>query len=222
VVEAPGDSQLPALKADNPGGAGILEDRPIWYEEPDWSSGVSKGRERAGSQSTKGRARFVSVEGDRSRQTHSFQVAGNREDMWNVLEFFETRRGRLRSFWHVDQDQYFQTVAIDAGGASIGLSENTLSLEDTQEEFTHLGLVMSDGTVYVRPVSGITAILTVYNVALLTDLPAGLELSDIHRAARARLTRFTKDELVEKWEHTGYCRVKISIIEVLNEQDFTI
>ena len=222
VSEAPGASQLPPLKSDTPSGAEVFEDRPIWFEEPDWTRGITKGRDRQGSRSSEGRADFVSVEGDRSRQTHRFEINGTRETMWQALEFFETRRGRLRSFWHVDQDQYFDLVAIDAGGASVGISENTLDLADTQEEFDYIGLVMADGTVYVREVSSILAILTVYNVSLITNLPAGLQVADVHRVARARLTRFVKDEFVETWTHTGYCTAGINIIEVLNETDYTI
>jgi hypothetical protein len=220
VSEAPGASQLPPLKSDTPTGAENFEDRPIWAEEPDWTKPLKKGRERAGSRTNEGRADFVSSEGDRSRQTHQFDINGTRADMWNCLEFFETRRGRLRSFWHIDQDQYMEIIAIDAAGADVSISENDLDLADTQEEFTHVGLVMSDGMVYVRDVSQIQAILTVFQIDLITSLPAGLLFTDVHRIARARLTRFVKDEFVETWLHTGYMSAKIDIIEVINEADF--
>lgn len=222
MAEAPGASQLPPLKSDIPTGADQFEDRPVWFEEPDWFKGITKGRKRHGSRSSEGRADFVSLEGDRSRQTHRFQISGNREDMWNALEFFETRRGRLRSFWHIDQDQYMEVVEVAADGSSVGISQNTLDLADTQEEFTHVGVVMADGSHYVRDVTNITAILTKFNIALNTFLPAGLLVSDVHRVARARFTRFTKDEFVEQWTHTGLMTAGISIIEVLNEQDYNI
>ena len=222
VSEAPGASQLPPLKSDTPSGAETYLDRPIWFEEPDWTRGISKGRSRHGSRNSEGRADFVSVEGDRSRQTHRFQINGTRSDMWQALEFFETRRGRLRSFWHVDQDQYFELVGIDAAGADVSISANNLDLADTVEEFDYLGLVMSDGKVYVRDVTNLLSILTVFQISLGDNLPAGLQVADVHRVARARLTRFAKDEFVETWEHTGYMSAGINIIEVLNEQDFTI
>jgi len=164
----------------------------------------------------------VSTEGDRSRQTHRFEVTGNRDTIWNALTFFETRRGRLRSFWHIDQDQYFELVDIDAGGTFVGISENTLDLADTQEEFEALGLVMSDGKHYVTDVVSILQILTVFRFSFGTPMPAGLLVADCHRVARARLVRFDKDEFVETWDHTGYGTAGISIIETLNEQDFSI
>jgi hypothetical protein len=223
VTEAPGASQLPPIKSDNPSGAELAhDDRPVWYEEPDWTRGISKGRSRQGNRNRGGRADFVSVEGDRSRQTHRFEVTGNRDTIWGALEFFETRRGRLRSFWHIDQDQYFELVDIDAGGTFVGISENDLDLADTQEEFDALGLVMSDGKHYVTDVSSILQILTVFRFSFGNPLPAGLLAADAHRVARARLVRFDTDEFVETWEHTGYGTAGINIIEVLNEQDFEV
>lgn len=223
VSEAPGASQLPPVKSDTPTGAQIAhDDRPIWFEEPDWSTGVTKSRERHGSRSTDGRADFVSVEGDRSRQGHRFRINGSREEMWACLEFFETRRGRLRSFWHIDQDQYFNLVDIDVAGGFVGIAEDNLDLADTQEEFDNLGLVMADGSHYVRDISSILSILTVFRVTLNTNLPTGLSVTDGHRVARARLVRFRKDEFREMWTHTGYMEATIDVIEVLNEQDFPI
>lgn len=223
VAEAPGASQLPPLKSDNPTGADLAHDgRPVWMTEPDWSAVVTKGRDRQGSSSDMGRAAFVNTEGDRSRQTHKFTVNGTRSEMWNVLEFFETRRGRLRSFWHIDQDQYMQLVDIDVSGDFVGISEADLDLADVQEEFDALGLVMADGSHYVREVSSIQDILTVYRITLLTPLPVGLLVADAHRIARARLVRFKSDEFTETWTHTGYMSATINVIEVLNEADFTI
>ncbi len=227
VAEAPGASQLPPIKSDTPLNADLAhDDRPVWNFEPDWSSPVIKGRSRQGKRTSGGRADFVDLQGDRSRQTHKYSITGTRQEMWEALAFFETRRGRLRSFWHIDQDQYFELVAIDAGGSSVGISENDLDLADTQEEFDNLGLVMrnSDGTEdhYVRDISIISDILTVFNVALLTNLPSGLLVSDGLRIARARLVRFVSDEWTEVWTNTGYSAATLDVIEVLNETDFTI
>jgi len=222
VVEAPGASQLPPLKSDTPTGAELAHDgRPIWFEEPDWTSGVIKGRDRQGRRNRQGRADFVNLEGDRSRQTHRFTISGNRTEMWNALEFFETRRGRLRSFWHIDQDQYLEALAIDAAGTDVSIRAIG-DLSDMQEEFDALGLVMEDGTQYVRDVSIIQEILTTFTIALNTNLPAGLDVNDVVRVARARLVRFTSDEFRETWTHTGLMTSSISVIEVLNESDFTV
>jgi len=226
VTEAPGASQLPPLKSDTPTGAQLAHDnRPVWFEEPDWTAPVVKSRSRQGTRSSEGRADFVSVEGDRSRQGHRFSITGTRADMWSCLEFFETRRGRLRSFWYIDQDQYMEPIEIDAAtGNFVSVRENTLDLADTQEELQGeaVGVVMSNGDNWVRPVSTVAAVLTVFRISVSTSFPLGLALADVHRVARARLVRFAKDEFVETWTHTGLMEAKISVIEVLNEQDFEL
>lgn len=222
VVEVPGPSQLPPLKSDNPSGASIAHDgRPVWFEEPDWTTGVTKGRSRQGSRNADGRADFVSVEGDRSRQTHKFVITGKRTDMWNALEFFETRRGRLRSFWHIDQDQYYNAVDLDPGGTFVGVSEIG-DINDLIEESEAFGIVMADGSHYVSDVASILQILTVFRITMATGFPSGLQFADLHRTARARLVRFASDEFTETWTHTGYMTAGIDVIEVLNEQDFPI
>jgi hypothetical protein len=227
VAEAPGASQLPPIKSDTPPNANMAwDDRPVWRIEPDWSKPVRKGRKRQGSRDDMGRADYVNTEGDRSRQTHKFSISGTRAEMWDALAFFETRRGRLRSFWHIDQDQYFELVAIDAGGGDLGISENDLDLADTQEEFENVGLVMANDaggqTHYVQDVTSLLAILTVYTVTVGVNLPAGLLVSDAYRVARARLVRFASDEFTETWTHAGLMRATVNVIEVLNETDFTI
>jgi len=225
AVEVPGASQLPPLRTDLPTDAPLAHDgRPVWFEQPDWSKGVTKGRSRQGNRSSEGRADFVSVEGDRSRQTHSFEISGSRSDMWKALEFFETRRGRLRSFWHIDQDQYFETVDIDTVvGQFVSVSEIG-DVADTQEEFNGeaVGIVLTDGTHIVRGVSSILASVTVFRIATTSPFQTGLTAADVQRCARARLVRFDKDEFVETWTHTGHCTAGIDLIEVLNETDFTI
>lgn len=220
LAEVPGASQLPPLKSDHPSGAPAAHDgRPIWFEEPDWSNGIIKGRKRQGSRNSDGRADFVSVEADRSRQTHKFVISGTRDDMWSALEFFETRRGRLRSFWHIDQDQYYTGVDIDISGGFVSVSEIG-DIDDLIEETEAIGLVMSDGTHIVRDVSSILAVTTVFRISVATALPAGLLVTDLHRVARARLVRFATDEFTETWTHTGLMSAGINVIEVLNEEDF--
>jgi hypothetical protein len=217
-VEAPGASQLPPLKSDTPAGATNFEGRPIWFEEPDWTDGIVKGRSRQGTRSSGGRADNVSVFGPRSRQTHAYNLTGKRENTWPVLEFFETRRGTLRSFWHIDHDQYITPLQIEASGNFVNV-QVIGDLADMTEEFNYLGLVMNDGTTYVRRVSTVQEVLTVFRLTLTTPLPAGLDAADVRRIARARLTRFKDDSFSESWISTGHMSCRADLIEVLNETD---
>lgn len=221
VSEAPGTSQLPVLKADTPTGAETYNGYPIWFEEPDWSEGVLKGRRRYGDRSNSGRADLVTPEGDRSRQYHSYSITGKREELWQALEFFETRRGRLRAFWHIDQDQYMQPAAIDPSGTFVSVSE-VGDLTDFEEEFDYVGVVMNDGQIFVREAVTIQQVLTVFRITVDTPIATGLSASNANRIARARLSRFESDEFIESWSHTGYMQSSIEIIEVLNEDNYPI
>lgn len=216
VAEAPGASQLPPLRSDIPSGASVYDERPVWFEEPDWSDGVTKGRVRYGDRSSDGRADFVNAEGPRARQTHNYVLNGDRDSMWSVLEFFESRRGRLRSFWHIDQDQYMTVASIDASGTFIGITEIG-NITDFSEEMGHIGLIMEDGTYYVREAVTIQQILTVFRITLDSPVASGLSPTDVVRFARARECRFDSDAITETWTHTGYCTITASIVELLNE-----
>lgn len=225
VAEAPGDSQLPPLKSDTPTGAEQYAEageplRPIWFEEPNWLRGIKKGRSRQGTRTRGGRADFVNVEATRSRQTHSYQLQGKRAEMWNALVFFETRRGSLRAFWHIDQDQYLEAVDIDASGTFVGVSKIG-DVADFTEEMDFVGIVMDDGKVFVRKVVTIQEILTVFRMTLDQSIDLNLDPADVARVARARLTRYKTDSITERWTHTGLMTMSVQFIEVLDEGDQT-
>ena len=139
--------------------------------------------------------------------------------MWKALEFFETRRGRLRTFWHIDQDQYMEVVDLDAGGTFVGVSVIG-DLDDFSEEFDFVGIVMNDGQIFVRKVVTIQEILTVFRLTMDQAIALNLDVNNVNRVARARITRFVKDEFTERWDHTGHMEARISLIEALAEDTY--
>jgi hypothetical protein len=219
AAEAPGPSQLPALKADTPSGFDTLDGAPVWTEQPDWTSPVNRGRLRYGSVATDARAPFVDLQANRGRVTHDYVISGERADIWPAVEFFETRRGQLRSWWHADLDSTFTPINIDATGGFVSVSVLG-DLTDFDQEFDHVAVVMVDGTVYARAVDNIQLALGVFRITPNTNFPAGLALSDIARVCRLRRTRFAEDSLVEVWTHTNYCEVQVSVVETLDEQNY--
>lgn len=222
VTEVPGKSALPAVKADFPTGAQTFGNAPIFDINPDWVNGIKRSRVRDGKSYTQGRGQRVYTAGNRSRQMHELFLSGDRNEMWRVVEFFDTRRGRLRSFWLTDYEFIWDTASIDASGNFVGVSEFG-DFDDFKEELEDgwIGLVMEDGTEYVREVITVQQVLTVYRVTVSPALPAGLDASQVVRVARARRSRFLLDEMEETWLHTGYMTTKLSIIETLNEGNVT-
>jgi hypothetical protein len=228
MSEVAGPSQLPPVKTDFPTNAQSHADAPIFDFQPDWLEGIEKGRNRQGQSYKQGRANRVYKAAARSRETHKLKLTGLRgdcadrplEDIWRVVEFWDTRRGRLRSFWLVDQEQVWEMESIDASGNFLGISEFG-DFADFQAELQGgwIGLVMDDGTVYVRDAVTVQQVLTVYRVTLSPVLPPNLDFRRVVRVARARRTRFLSDELEERWSNAGFLSVTLDFLEVLEEKN---
>lgn len=228
VDEIPGASQLPATKADTPNNVPTHLGAPILDVDPDWSDGVRRGRSRQGREIRSGRARGVAVEGSRSRERHDLTFVNGRacgdepakQDAWKLVEFFDTRRGRLRSFWHVDHQYIWTAAVLSTGSVQI---DPFGDIDDFREELVggQIGIVMSDGTFYVRDVSAVNDGVT-WEVLISPVLPSGLDPTAVTRVARARRVRFDSDEMEESWTNAGLVETKLKIIEVLEEKDVAL
>lgn len=219
VQEVAGSSALPPVKADTPSGAYTFDSVPIFDIEPDWSEAIDLGRNRQGQQYRQGRTNRVYKAAARSRQTHRFFVSGDRDDSWRVIEFFDTRRGALRNFWLIDQQQVWECAEIDPVGTYVSVNELG-DFADFQAELQGewIGLVMRDGTIYVREAVTVQQILTIYRITVDPLLPAGLDFNDVVRIARGRRTRFLSDELEERWKNNCYMSTTLEFLETLEEK----
>lgn len=216
--EVPGASQLPPTKADTPTGGQTHRGVPILDVDPDWTDGVGAGRSRQGIEFHSGRARGVSPYAGRSRQTHDLSFTNERPRYWRLVEFFDTRRGRARSFWHVDQQFIWDCVQLDPNFVSVSPFG---VLADFQEELEggQVGVVMLDGTFYVRDVVAAEFTGTVFKITVDPVLPSGLDPADVARVSRARRVRFVSDEMAERWTHAGLAETRLGVIETLSEED---
>ena len=216
VNEVAGASQLPPTKSDTPVGATTHLGIPVLDVDPDWTEGVVGGRSRAGLEFREGRSRGVSPYAGRSRGRQSLTFSNARPQYWRVVELFDTRRGRLRPFWQLDPEQLWGAAQLDPTFVSI---EQLGDLADVAEELEggQVGFVTSSGDYYVRDVSTVQQVMTVYRMTVSPDLPA-LSASDVVRVARARLVRFTSDEMVERWSNSGLATTELETIEVLEEK----
>ena len=215
VTEVPGASQLPARGSDFPLGFSRFEGRPIFDIEPNWVAGLDIGVDHQGDRYTAGRADNTYIVGPRGRHITSYLLNMTRDEVWPVIEFFETRRGRLRSFWKIDQDQVWDTIAITTTFIDI----NPLgSFAQFQEEMDHIGVVLDDGTQYVREVVTIQAVLGVWRITVATALPV-IATTDIRRVARARIVRFDSDTMTETWFNDNAIATRLGFIECLEEGD---
>lgn len=219
VLEVAGRSQLPAISTGSPDGFSTYQGFPIFNVDPNWGSPVAHSYSRQGQSYKRGRKTVVYATAERARGTEKYGISCNRTVAWGVLRFFDSRRGRLRTFFQVDQD-YLWTVQSAAG---VFIEINKLG------DFTEfqialnpgwIGIVMEDGTAVVREVVTVQDLPSSWRITVLDALPT-IATPQIVRAARARKVRLASDALTEKWLHTGLFSTDWETLEALKEQDET-
>lgn len=216
--EVAGPSQLPASRSDTPSGFPTHLGVPILAIEPDWSDPVGGGRSRQGVAYRSGRSRSVGALAGRSRHVAELPFTNERPEYWRLIEFFDTRRGRGRSFWSLDQDQLWRVAALDPNFVSVVPFGD---FDDFKEELEggYVGLTMRDGTFYVRDAVTVQSVASVYRITVSPTLPGGLDPLQVSRVARARRVRFAEDSMEEVWTHAGLAETSLRTIETLNEID---
>ena len=193
---------------------------PVFEIDPDWASGIRTDYRRYGQRRVEGRKPVVVPQGPRYVQVQDFHLKLDRPDFWRVLNLFDSRRGRLDLFWEIDQEFLWTVPDTDPG--FIDVSPFGL-FADFENDFTdHAGIVMEDGTVYIREIVTIEDTGGVWRLTLTpADLPV-IDVTQIKRFSRARKKRFDKDSLSEKWHTTEVVEMRFSTVEVLNEQEINI
>lgn len=220
VEEKIGASQLPPLQVDNPDGFPIYQNTTCFCYEPDWVDSVTQGYSRHGSKYTRGRAPVTYIASDRARGTQEFRLSGDRAMGWQVIRFFETRRGRLRSFFQMDQDDLLSFHAISGVFIDVDklgvYSDFLVALDDG-----YVGVQLADGSVVIREVVTVQDLPSSWRITVADAFPA-IALADVVRFARARKVRCVNDVLTERWTNTNHFSTTWSTIETLNEGEFTL
>jgi hypothetical protein len=150
-----------------------------------------------------------------NRALHHYTIREDRDIFWNYLKFFDSRRGRRLSFWHIDQENIWRVSNIN--GVFVEIFEFG-DFTEFQDDFDYVGIVTKTGEYYVRKVLTIQNVHGVYRLTCDVALPA-INPSDVLRVSRARLSRYMKDVISELWKGTGFVQVPIDILELLAEDN---
>lgn len=195
-----------------------LSGLPIFDLHANWREDVVISYARGGDTIRFGRASLRQPTAARGRWSQRFTLTfTEREDFWDLLQFFDSRRGRLLPFWVPSQMPFWDLTAINSV-TELDVTEN-FDLADFSEGVSHVALVMNDGTIYVRAADSIASLGTGQaRITLATALPA-LSLADVDYLGLAVLSRFDSDALTEVWLNDEVCEVPISLVEVLEEDD---
>jgi hypothetical protein len=194
---------------------------PVFEFDPDWDGGIDTTYHRYGQRRTEGRKPVVVPKGPRYVQVQKYKLKLDRPDFWKILNLFDSRRGRLGAFWEIDQEFLWTVTDTDPQFIDV---QPFGEFSDFEDGFTdHAGIVMNDGTIYIRKVNTIQDVGP-WRIGLVSgnDLPDPIDVTQIKRFSRARIKRFNSDSIPEQWHTTETAETEFSTIEVLSEGEVDI
>lgn len=218
VKEAVGPSALPSTITGfaNPPGFQTWNSRPIFDVPSDWSANIRSGVHREGESSISGRSEIIRPDGPRAQFLHEMRLTLlSRAKFWKVLQFFDSRMGRLRSFYMVDPATKFKANSVLTTEVRIKPVGN---IEDLQAFMSHIAVVMRDGTVHVRNVTSVTVDGAEWVVAVGSVLPS-ITFGNVRKVTQAFLVRLRDDAMTEEWTTDELCSISLWGVEVLDDSD---
>jgi hypothetical protein len=213
-----GKTALPPLAADVPSNFDSYLGHPILDVEPNWETPMEVTLLREGTMQTEGRGEQADTRGARHRVVHGFNFLEQRTRAWDILSFFDSRRGRARPFWVIDRENVWDVLVLDHVNDRISIAPLG-DLTAFQDEMDYVGLVFEDGTSMVREAVLVEDVLGVWRITLDSPMPAGYTPADVKRFGRARITRNRDDSITEEWVTSDALKTNIETIELLEEKD---
>lgn len=216
--EAAESSALPPVFTGTPEDAPLYQGYPVFHFEPDWQNPPKVSYQREGEIKEQGRGLATFIEGDRYRLVQEFDLGLDRPDFFKFMRFFDSRRGRQQGFWMIDIEEAYEFLAIS------GVSNTFIDvvpegdITEFEEDFDYVGIATKDGNFYVRETVTFQDAGTYFRITVTDALPE-LNVENVIRVTRARLSRFRSDEIEESWTTTEWVNIPVKIIELLDEQD---
>lgn len=216
LTEVYGPSALPPTATDHPGGFEQYAGYPILDLAHNWDKGLTMSLEREGTRHEVGRGTYIDARGERHRVVHKLAFLEERDTAWKLINFFDSRRGRLRAFWLTDLEDIWTVLEINMVSNYIAI-DPLGDFDAFQDEMDYIGIEFSDGTSAVREAVTVQEVLGVWRVILDSAIPTGYSPSDVRRVGRARLCRNKNDSLTENWHTNTICSFEVEVIELLEE-----
>lgn len=191
---------------------------PVFRFPPDWGASVRIDPERPGISVPLGRAPYVELEGDRPRFVFSVSLLfENRQDFWEMLQFFDSRRGRANPFMFVNPSTFYSVLDLQAGYVKVSSDGK---IEDHQVFLDYVFLELEDGSYLIRDIEDITEDGDDWRINFTSDfasIPTG-----VRRCGSAHLVRFDSDTLRESWVSTEVCQMSFTLKDLPTEVDVPI
>lgn len=217
-IEKGGATALPPTADDLPPGFDIYRDIPILRPRHDYSDALDIELLKEGNQFELGRDLETIQRGDHSRVKHKIRFQENRDIGWDYIRFFDTRRGRLRPFFLIDQEDIFDVVDLQTNFIDV---RQTGNFTEFQKDMGFYGFVMEDGTCFVREIITVQDVATAWRLTVADVLPV-LDFTKVRQSGRAHLTRNLLDSFTERWRHCNLLTFDMRTISLLEEKDVTL
>ena len=216
--EKGGPTCLPSVADELPEGFDVYRGLPILRPRHDYSNPLNIEIFQEGQQVSLGRDLATFARGE-DRVKHSIRMFEDRDKGWDYVQFFESRRGRNRAFWLIDQEDLFEVLDIETNFIDVrALGDFT----EFQKQMQFFGFMMMDGTCYVREIITFNDLGGTWRLSVGDPLPLGLSFQDVCLSGRGRYTRMLEDTMRERWAHTDAVRFDVKTISLPDEKDVTL
>lgn len=219
--ESVGDEQLPeSHDASLPPGVNIEQDLPIFEFQHEWSQGYRLTHSRRGSTVRSGRDTLTLPNPPRGYWAANIRVPWcGRDEFWSLLEFFDSRRGRLQPFWLPVEPQSFDPVAISTGFVDV---VDTFNFADLENATGHIAIFFDDGHIDVGEVTDVQTVGPNKRITFTPVIEFTPDIANVTKVTLCMKARFASDVLEERWDTDKVGQAEISIVEVLDEDTHTI
>jgi hypothetical protein len=138
-----------------------------------------------------------------------------KEDIYNLLDFFNTKKGQLQKFWVYGSRNEFE-LAIDKPAMS-----NDLYIYDNGFDLNFYGneriyLQLKNGDILTRLVTNVSKVSNTLKLEVST-IVREIEKEDILQFGRIYLCRFAKDVLNLNYKTENICSTQLDFVEVIKE-----
>lgn len=190
---------------------------PIFKIEPNYNTKVRQTHVRQGVKTGVGRGTVIDLYGELPDiQIKYTELSVSRREAWDMLRFFDSRRGTALPFWVIQP----QTAWKFEGNTSTSVDiSNTDFLDSINTYIKEIGIEDSTGKQYIRTVTSTSATLESFTLNFNESLPEGII---IKRVTPAWLCRFGMDELSQSWQTDHIEFSDVNIIGIRSERESKI
>lgn len=218
-VASGGEVSIPASHAASaPSALPTYQGYPVLTFAHNWTASPQLRFLRTGEAIQVNKDQLVSVNSAKGRWELSLSLTlFDKESFFDVLQFFDSRRGRLLPFWAFAPFAFFSFVQV--------FSTTQIDIEASFDEddlaaISYFAVVMSDGTVYVRDLNSYSVVGSSIRLVTSDPLPS-LSSADVSHVTMAMLARLADDALAESWDTDQACQVELRAVEILAEAEHT-